>query len=140
MNSFCYDDFPEKELYCVERWIAVDEEGEESAFFDSNNENQIQDTVNTEEEEIEVADEARIRGSVSNLAEEISLVENMGFDVDDDNRPAPENVPTAVTTASELNEDGTFVGQAWGWSGMCQRKSQNLIEDDAKIKHNRRRL
>jgi hypothetical protein len=55
-----------------------------------------------------------------NQAEDIALIQNLGFKVDNDNEPAPENIPT---------NDGPrpapgwvlFGGQEWGWDGIDQR-------------------
>ena len=57
-----------------------------------------------------------------NRAEDIALIENQGFDVDDDNRPADENIPTENGPAAA--DDGLYPGQKWGWSGIDQRRVQ----------------
>ena len=48
-----------------------------------------------------------------NSAEDIAMVRNQGLDVDCDNDPAPENVPT--------EEPIVNIEQEWGWSGTCNR-------------------
>jgi len=42
----------------------------------------------------------------------------MGFEVDDDNEPAPENIP-----APDAPQVGICEGQDWGWDGFDQRAS-----------------
>ena len=50
-----------------------------------------------------------------NVAEDISLVCALGFMVEDDNDPAPENIPQAA-----LPND-LYDGQSWGWGGVDQQ-------------------
>ncbi len=45
----------------------------------------------TNEEGMEIAE---FVFNAQNRAEDIALVQNMGFEVDDDNKPAPENIQT----------------------------------------------
>ena len=59
--------------------------------------------------------------SASNRAEDIALVRNQGHEVDDDNDPAPENIPspnTRLPNGSVLYDD-----QAWAWDGIDQMTS-----------------
>ena len=52
---------------------------------------------------------------LNNTLEEITIVRNQGLYVDDDNAPAPENIPTA--NAPTTDNDGLFPGQRWVWDG-----------------------
>jgi hypothetical protein len=54
------------------------------------------------------------------LREDIAQVRAQGLEVDDDNEPAPENVPT--TNISVDPTTGLFQGQRFHWNGACQRK------------------
>jgi hypothetical protein len=57
---------------------------------------------------------------VANVSmEDVSLLLAEGFDVDDDNQPAPENIPTA-------GEMTTGMQQRWGWNGICNRKAAGI--------------
>jgi len=58
--------------------------------------------------------------NAQNRTEDIALVRAMGFEVDDDNEPAPENVPADDAPLFRLGE-GLFEGQEWGWDGIDQR-------------------
>jgi hypothetical protein len=49
-----------------------------------------------------------------NRAEDIALVRDMGFAVDNDNEPAPENVPTLFGAPAPVNGGDLFEGQTWG--------------------------
>eukprot|EP00957_Ditylum_brightwellii_P060739 4611642-Ditylum_brightwellii.AAC.1 len=51
------------------------------------------------------------------------MVRNMGFMVDNDNKPVPENMPTAVND-----------GQNWEWQGLDHRKMQGCQDTDALVK------
>ena len=61
---------------------------------------------------------------LQNNAEDIQLMLDMGFDVDDDDAPAPENVPGP--TEEDCGNDGLYDGQSWGWSGFCERRSNSF--------------
>ena len=50
--------------------------------------------------------------NAQNRAEDIALVRNMGFKVDDDNEPAPENVPAG--DAPPVNGGALLQGRQWG--------------------------
>ena len=56
--------------------------------------------------------------NTQNRAEDIALVRAMGFEVDDDNEPALENIP-----APDAPQVGLREGQDWGWDGFDQRAS-----------------
>ena len=50
-------------------------------------------------------------------AKDIVMVRNQGFDVDDDNEPVPENIPTGDAPPVN-NNNGLYDGQSWGWDGI----------------------
>jgi len=52
-----------------------------------------------------------------------------GYEIDDDNEPAPENAPTATPS----NTTGATYGN-WGFSGICQRRAEGLRSDGARLK------
>ena len=57
--------------------------------------------------------------------EDIQLMQDLRFDIDDDDAPAPENVPIPNVQreqTEENNEEGLYEGRSWGWSGFCDRK------------------
>ena len=49
-------------------------------------------------------------------AEDIVMVLNQGFDVDEDNTPVPENIPSP--DAPSPVDHGLYEGQSWGWDWM----------------------
>lgn len=117
---FRHDDLPNAEIYCIPRWAKVVEEGPAEHFFEKDGEQNNQGdgaaAANTEEdnEGEEIPNEVlRAR----NHAEDIARVQAMGFMVDNDNEPAPENVPELQEEEEATNEQ-----QTWGWSGADQRK------------------
>ena len=57
-----------------------------------------------------------------NRAEDIACVRAEGFEVDDDNDPAPENVPGLFDVPPAVVDGDLFEGQSWGWDGIdrCQ--------------------
>ena len=56
-----------------------------------------------------------------NRTEDIARVRNEGFAVDDDNEPAPKNVPGLFTPP--VDDAGLFEGQSWGWDGIDRRQT-----------------
>ncbi|MBM4179814.1 MAG: hypothetical protein FJ211_10875, partial [Ignavibacteria bacterium] len=58
-----------------------------------------------------------------NNAEDIARVRAEGFEVDDDNDPAPENVPQ-LWDAPRLTDAGLYEGQRWGWNGIDRRVTE----------------
>jgi hypothetical protein len=54
-----------------------------------------------------------------NNAEDIARVRAEGFEVDDDNDPAPENIPAIWDETPVAND--LFEGQSWGWDGVDRR-------------------
>jgi hypothetical protein len=52
----------------------------------------------------------------SSRSEDIALARSQGLDADDNNEPAPENIPAeGVVVDSTAN----IHGQEWGWNGTC---------------------
>ena len=68
---------------------------------------------------------AEINNSVynaRNTTEDIMTVRGMGLDVDNDNDPAPQNVPTpGEDTSNGLNED-----QSWGRQAFASERDKTL--------------
>ena len=81
-----------QEIYCCKRWVRVLQEGHQDHLFDPPSLT-VDDlrTPNTEEEGIDIPVEV-FRSNAS--AEDIANVRRLGLDVDDDNEPAPENIPS----------------------------------------------
>ena len=57
-----------------------------------------------------------------NRAEDIACVRAEGFEVNDDNDPAPENVP-GFFDVPPVVDGGLFEGQSWGWDGIDRRQT-----------------
>ena len=88
---FRHNDFDNQEIYCAERYARVLTEGSEVDFFTGVpvGVEVTEEVKEGEEEEIAVPWLAN-----TDLAENIARLRAEGYDVDDDNEPAPENVPT----------------------------------------------
>jgi hypothetical protein len=61
----------------------------------------------------------------STRSEDIALVRSQGLDVDDDNEPAPENIPVP---GARIDCTTNLHGQQCGWDGTCHRKSKHHID------------
>ena len=103
--------FPQIEMSCTPNFVVVLQEGHHEALWVSSLSSPpspLSVTAPTEEEN-------PIDSSIfqaSNRAEDIAMVRNQGFSVDDDNEPVEENIPTAETP--EARGSNLLPGQQWG--------------------------
>jgi len=101
----------------VERWIKVEEQGPPDQLWE--------EAAPTEAPAAAAAVYINDRGediadfvfNAQNWAEYIALVRNMGFEVDDDNEPAPENVPAG--DAPPVNGGHSWKGSSGGGGGTA---------------------
>jgi len=115
---FHSEEYPSVLLYCVKRWVKVTKEGPVEYLFL---------TAATKDQALPAAVEAvqaplpkLPRGNTEGfLAEEIAAMRAAGIAVDDDNDPAPENIPT-TTKPGELQVDYN----EWGFNGVCYCRSK----------------
>jgi hypothetical protein len=117
-----HGDFEGKELHAVGRWSKVEVEGNFIHYFGSNatNEDEEKDEGASDEVvQIQIPTEILHAG---NRAEDIAQVRALGFVVDDDNEPAPENIPTPQENNNDAAADD---GRPWGWAGIDYRKQAN---------------
>ena len=56
-----------------------------------------------------------------------------GFLVDDNNNPAPENIPAFDGVEEAPKENGLPLDQEWGWDNTCNRQKKGHHHSDAKI-------
>ena len=118
------------ELHCVQRFTRVEEEGHADHFF-----NRVEaDVVDNDSSVVVSAEDRNSRHRIdpvevpanflhmSNHAEDIAMIRGMGMMVDDDNAPAPENVPDAKELEKDKTNEGLKEGQEWGCRGFNERK------------------
>ena len=117
---FRHDEFVDHELHCLRRWSKVITEGDPEHFFPSE----------TQEEAINVGEGApEVEFPVlEGLAYDTERLRAEGYGVDDDNEPAPENTPVAAQSG------GNAVYGEWGFSGICQRRSEQLGCEAARLR------
>ena len=109
-------------MYCVKHWARIETEGAPKHFFKPTSALVTADFQGVNGANIDTA-EIEIEGNVfhaGNTAEDIAMVRNQGLMADDDNKPAPENVPTPGTVAVD-NEC------TWGCDGTCNRKITGAV-------------
>jgi hypothetical protein len=58
------------------------------------------------------------------------LARSQGLDVDDDNGPAPENIPAA---GARIDNTTNLHWQEWGWGGTCHRKTKHHTNVSSQI-------
>ena len=116
-DGFITHDGASKEIYSIPRWCKVTEEGPTDNYFDISR-GAIQGPRN----------ESAAEGIEVELPAVVTKIEHRGFmdgdllqmdgkiELDDDNLPAAENIPT--TNIEDI--DDVFV--EWGHDGVCQRR------------------
>ena len=104
-------------LHAAERWIKVEEQGPPDQLWEDAAPAEVAAAaVYIDEQGEEIAD---VFFNAQNQAEDIALVRNMGFEVNNDKEPAPENVPAG--NAPPVNGGALLEGQEWGWDGIDRR-------------------
>jgi hypothetical protein len=145
---FRHDRFPNIELYASKRWTKVEKEGSETQLFVINDEvsSNVSDNVNTPIESVNeeggddeaIDDEVEITPNVLNARntnEDIMYVRGLGLAVDDDNEPAPENVPEPTNPNDEPLPSGLKdPTQSWEWDGFDERKKYGHYNMKARMK------
>jgi hypothetical protein len=101
-------------LHAAERWVKVEEQGPfDQLWEDAAPAKAPATTVAIDEDGKEIVD---FVFNAQNWAEDIALIWDMGFMVDDNNEPAPKNVPAGGTPP--VNGEALLEGQKWGWDSI----------------------
>ena len=112
------------ELHVVKRYCKVVEEGDIDFFFDD-----PVVEVEREEEPVSVALHDVINQAINGQSTKNNTIEALHgvVDIDDDNEPAPENVPLQGEASDRV------LGTEWGHDGFCYRRSSNLGQHHAQL-------
>ena len=119
---FRHDLFDNDELHCLRRWSKVKREGNPEHFF-------AEDMLIEESSEQAGVGELEIPTLEGNQYD-VARLQAEGYEIDDDNEPAPENAPTAAPS----NTGGVSYGD-WGFSGICQRRAENLGSESPRLRN-----
>ena len=115
-----HDDFPDIELYATVHSIRLDVEGPAEHFFDQDATQNAPAAAPAPAAE-ETAQHQAVNTNGARLSEDdIAAYRSQGVEVDDDNMPAPENMPPAQGTA----DDGIQY-EDWGFDGIDNRRTGN---------------
>jgi hypothetical protein len=118
--TFRSDDYPNTILHAVKRYVNVVTEGTPETFFDQ----PTDDEANNVGAAAVEAPNMPLRTNDHN--EDIQAFTVLGAIVDDDNLPAPENVPPPNQPRTQLAaSNDVFSEDGWGFQGTCPRKSNN---------------
>ena len=135
---FRHNAFENVELHTVARWAKVKVEGPADKFFEMV---PTSDPADARQENVSLANgrEEEIPDHVFHLsgqAEDIAHVRGLGFEVDDDNDPAPENIPGEANYEPANNQDdpNNVKAAPEHWEGMCPRKSVNTPNTSATLR------
>ena len=107
---FRHDDFEGIVLYCTQRYAKIVTEGPAEGYFD---ENAVAENVEEEAKDEEMMLPTEIVEAAQREQVEVQDARALAIELDDDNEPAPENVPddNAVPAAGQ-----------WGHNNICSRK------------------
>ena len=129
-----HPDLVDVELYAVVRYCSVTTEGPCSEFF-------VADGTPTEEIENEPPAEDEgldpvpiVPALTGDLREDIARLRMEGFEVDDDNDPAEENVPAATQPTKDTLESTGY--QQWDSKQSCNRKAEGHVEENPRLLKN----
>ena len=111
------------ELYAVKCYWKVHENGDPELRFDVAPTNDGGGEQEEEQSPLPAAVEEHLNGETENTIEALQDV----VDIDDDNQPAPENVPQA----SKGDTESIF--GAWEYTGFCNHRIQNILNHPAKL-------
>ena len=126
VNHPRHDDFSNQRLHCVKRYAKVITEGGVADLFDNTEEESTAVPVENEEEG---ADPSLVTQELSdNTNEDVARFKKEGNGVDDDNNPAPENIPTPAA------KDDKVTYHEWGSrSNICYRQSEGHVNKTPKL-------
>ena len=111
-----------QELHAIKKHFAIQEEGDPDYFFDVSQEAQQQQQADLLPPVIDSEIQGENHGGTLDLLTALSGV----VDIDDDNEPAPENVPPTATSLSVLSNE-------CGHTGICLHKQQSIANTPAKL-------
>ena len=125
----CHEDFKNPDdsyikLHGMKQYWKVSQQGHPDYVFDAiatadENANSQEETLMLEAVSEHINGNSRTTESIQALCDEV--------DGDDDNKPAPDNIPQSTDpTSSPLNTE-------WGYSGFCYRKSVSMQNYGAKL-------
>ena len=124
---FTHDDFDDVDLYTAKRYCQVTNEGDPD-FFDGNN---VEDNNINEEndEDVELGEEVvRVMGVRIPAQDEINHIQQVVC-IDDDNSPAPKNIPREATSLNIFDD----IFSNWGHDGVCERKRNSHFNNKPSI-------
>jgi len=125
---FQHDDFNDQELYAVERYGRVTEEGPSDSFFIEDEEVPDLDTRARNDEGLNALES--LPAISGQLVDDIARLRRDGFSVDDDMDPAPENIPREE---GESKTEDELLYFAWNSRTTCNRRSDSLGEEKPRL-------
>jgi hypothetical protein len=125
-----HPDHPGQEFYS--NFLKVTAEGDADQFFEEAPCTAAAGPSEAPQDVPEPIDESVF--AATNTAEDIALVWGQGLDVDDDNEPAPENIPQEGDATAE-EDTGLYLGQRWGWDSLDPRRTSNVQDQMPSFTH-----
>ena len=131
-KSFKSTDGEDEEVYALPRWFKITEEGPSEHLFGASSSTEVANpinngTVNTEQE-VEAPPIVNMINERGRIIQSDLADLNGQVDIDDDNAPAPENIPSPTD-----NENGPVFSYDWGHDGVCSRRQVEGFHTQAKI-------
>lgn len=123
-DEFKTDDGTIPEMYAVQRYCQIVREGPADKYFSPG---ATEHLVQRGEVQIELPEEVQQATQQQILnADDISRIRGM-VTIDDDNMPAPENIP------DETIQSTGVLSNEWGHSGICYRRMDGVMNQKARL-------
>ncbi len=130
-----HEDFPNTEMHAVKGWWTVTQPGPPDLYFDVVP-NVAPDPNTSEEGEHEIP---QVLQNITLQSDDVAVVAaalNGHFMIDDDNEPAPENVPEV----NNSNDEECAYAEEWGHGGVCFAKANGSSHHLPRLKNHSRDL
>ena len=139
-----HEAFPDIELYCVERYAKVTQEGLADFFFDNVVVNAVDEQEDRPGEEQQVPQQhvpilmpsVCHRNFCADDPDLLAAVDAGAIEIDDDNEPVPENIPQQ----GQQEDNECEFSDVWGHEGICFRRQIGAANRGASLKHHDRHL
>ena len=125
---FVHPDHDDFEFHAVKKWVKVTKEGQPMHYFDVPSlapqaPEAPQDPVEAEGDEHDHVEFNILQAARNGDDLDIAMIQGLGLGVDDDNAPAPENIPSRDNPSDETPSE-------WVFSGLCHSKTNTFIYDN----------
>ena len=117
-------------LHGVKKHFKIDMEGDPDLFFDAVTTSEETEVATASVVPLPQAIDEEVSGQNDGGANDLLNALNGVVDINDDNEPAPENIPSPQDNASQHN---SILSGDWGHDGICFRRQLNVLNQKARL-------